>query len=99
MINHTYMVLTRDYILYNNTVECDELAGHALCENIEWFEYTHIMWDGSMMQKAVVDKYCTQTDMLPTVMNLLGIDLVFHPRMELFYASYGVVVCGSVISG
>ena len=74
MADHTLIVLTGDHVPYNNKAECDEIAGHVLDENTEWYESTLIMWTGSMKEKVVVDKYCTQTDILPTVMNLLGVD-------------------------
>ncbi|MBO4478070.1 MAG: sulfatase-like hydrolase/transferase [Lachnospiraceae bacterium] len=74
LADHTLIVLTGDHVPYNNKAECDEIAGHVLDENIEWFSNTLIMWTGSMKEKVVIDKYCTQTDILPTVMNLLGVD-------------------------
>ena len=74
LADHTLIVLTGDHVPYNNKEDIDEIAGHVLDENTEWFESTLIMWTGSMKEKVVVDKYCSQTDILPTVMNLLGID-------------------------
>jgi len=73
LADHTLIVLTADHVPYNDKELCDELAGHVLDSNIEWFESTLIMWSGSMKEPVIVDKYCTQTDILPTIMNLLGV--------------------------
>ena len=59
---------------YDNKEVCDELAGHTLDGNFEWFKNTLIIWSGSMMEPVVVDKVCSSLDILPTVSNLMGLD-------------------------
>lgn len=106
MADHTLIVLTGDHIPYNNKAEMDELAGHVLEENIEWFENTLIMWTGSMKEKVVVDKYCTQTDILPTILNLLGVEYdsrmlvgrdIFSPTSQLVIFKNGSFITDQCI--
>lgn len=106
MADHTLIVLTGDHIPYNNKAEMDELAGHPLEENIEWFENTLIMWTGSMKEKVVVDKYCTQTDILPTILNLLGVEYdsrmlvgrdIFSPTSQLVIFKNGSFITDQCI--
>ena len=72
--DHTVIVLSADHIPYNDKPVCDELAGHELESAIEWYENDLIIWSGSMEEPVVVDKYCYDVDILPTVSNLLGLE-------------------------
>lgn len=72
--DHTVIVLSADHVPYDNKEVCDELAGHTLDGNFEWFKNTLIIWSGSMKEPVVVDKVCSSLDILPTVSNLMGLD-------------------------
>lgn len=72
--DHTVIVLSADHIPYDDKPVCDELAGHELDSGIEWYENDLIIWSGSMEEPVVVDKYCYDVDILPTVSNLLGLE-------------------------
>ena len=72
--DHTVIVLAPDHVPYDNKDVCDELAGHELEDNFEWFENTLIMWSASMKEPVEVDKVCSSIDILPTISNLLGLD-------------------------
>ena len=72
--DHTVIVLGADHIPYNDKPVCDELAGHELESGIEWYENDLIIWSGSMEEPVVVDKYCYDVDILPTISNLLGLE-------------------------
>lgn len=71
--DHTVIVLGADHIPYDDKPVCDELAGHELEQAIEWYENDLIIWSGSMEEPVVVDKYCYDVDILPTISNLLGL--------------------------
>ncbi len=72
--DHTVIVLGADHIPYDDKPVCDELAGHELESGIEWYENDLIIWSGSMDESIVVDKYCYDVDILPTISNLLGLE-------------------------
>lgn len=72
--DHTVIVLGADHIPYDDKPVCDELAGHELDSGIEWYENDLIIWSGSMTEPVVVDKYCYDVDILPTISNLLGLE-------------------------
>ncbi|MDO4313160.1 MAG: sulfatase-like hydrolase/transferase [Eubacteriales bacterium] len=72
--DHTVIVLSADHIPYDDKPVCDELAGHELDAGIEWYENDLIIWAGSMEEPVVVDKYCYDVDILPTISNLLGLE-------------------------
>ncbi|MBQ7707682.1 MAG: sulfatase-like hydrolase/transferase [Lachnospiraceae bacterium] len=75
----TLIVLTADHVPYDNKDVCDELAGHTLDSTFEWFENTLIIWSPSMEQPVYVEKCCSSLDVLPTVLNLMG--LPYDSRM------------------
>lgn len=70
----TVIVLSADHIPYNDKPISDELAGHELDSEIEWYQNDLIIWSGSMEEPVVVDKYCYDVDILPTISNLLGLE-------------------------
>lgn len=74
LADHTVIVLAADHVPYDNKEVCDELAGHTLDGNFEWFKNSLIIWSGSMKEPIEVNKVCSSLDILPTVSNLLGLD-------------------------
>ncbi len=77
--DNTLIVLTADHVPYDNKDVCDELAGHKLDSTFEWFENTLIIWSPSMEKPVYVEKCCSSLDILPTVLNLMG--LPYDSRM------------------
>lgn len=71
--DRTVIVLGADHIPYDDKPVCDELAGHELEPAIEWYQNDLLIWSGSMEEPVVVDKYCYDVDILPTISNLLGL--------------------------
>ena len=74
ILDKTVIVLTADHIPYNDMDICDDIAGHELEKEFEQYENALIIWSGAMKEPVVVDKYCSSIDILPTVLNLFGIE-------------------------
>ena len=60
----------------------------------EVYRNTLMMWTGSMKEKVVIDKVCTQVDILPTLLNLLGIeyDSRMLPGSDMLSSASGLVI-------
>ena len=71
----TVIVLSGDHYPYGLTYEeqC-EIAGHELEKNFELYKSTLIIWSGSMEEPIEIDKPCSALDILPTLLNLMGIE-------------------------
>ena len=92
----TVIAMAPDHIPYSDLDVLEELAGHSFnadsLENLDEktvdtdvYRNTWILWSGSMEEPIVVDKPCSQVDILPTLSNLLGLKydsrvLVRHRR-------------------
>lgn len=74
LADKTLFVLSADHIPYSNKEMCDELEGHTMDETMEWPRNRLIIWSASMKEPVKVTKYCESIDILPTVLNLLGIE-------------------------
>ena len=81
----TVIALAPDHIPYSDIDVLEELAGRSFNssslenldeENVDLDVYknTWILWSGSMEEPVVVDKPCSQVDILPTLSNLLGLE-------------------------
>ncbi len=85
-LEKTLIVAVADHIPYTAVESVGELMGKDLgtsedaiyCNerylDTEVYRNTLIMWTGSMQERVEVDKVCTQVDILPTLLNLLGVD-------------------------
>ena len=85
-LEKTLIVAVADHMPYSGVEILGELTGNNFgtsdmarnCNerylDTEVYRNTLIMWAGSMEERVVVDKICTQVDILPTVLNLLGIE-------------------------
>ncbi|MBR0085454.1 MAG: LTA synthase family protein, partial [Lachnospiraceae bacterium] len=91
-----------DHIPYNYKDVCDELAGYKLDNEFGWYENALVIWSGSMKEPVQVDKYCSSIDILPTMLNLCGIEydsrlitgkdiLSDSPQLVLFNGSYSFI--------
>ena len=81
----TLIVMSADHIPYSDVPVLEELAGKKLGgagldflkeSDVDFDVYRNslIMWSGSIKEPIIVDKICTQVDILPTVSNLLGLE-------------------------
>ena len=75
LTDDTVIVLSGDHYPYGLTYEeqC-EIAGHELEENFELYKSTLILWSGSMEEPIDIDEPCSALDILPTILNLMGIE-------------------------
>lgn len=72
--DRTLLVLAGDHVPYNDKIVLDELAGHELESTFEWYKSSLIIWSGAMKEPVIVDKFCSNLDILPTVSNLMGLE-------------------------
>ncbi len=71
--DRTLIVITTDHVPYNDKTIVDELAGRTLDDTFEWYKNSLILWSASMEEPIKVDKCCSSLDVLPTVLNLMGV--------------------------
>lgn len=70
--DRTAIVLAGDHHPYGLTDgEYDELIGHET-DYFEKYKDTLIFWVGSLEEPIIVDEYCCNIDILPTILNLWG---------------------------
>lgn len=73
-LENTLIVLTGDhYPYYVYDEDRDSLAGHHVDTDFELYKSTCIMWAGGLDEPIEVDTPCCNVDILPTVLNLLGL--------------------------
>ena len=71
----TCIVLTNDHYPYGLTeAEYNELAGEELDTTFEKYRNSFICYVPGLRENIVVDEYCSTADILPTLLNLLGVD-------------------------
>ncbi len=52
----------------------DELAGENFENSLEAYRSRLVIWSASMEKPVRVDKVCSSIDILPTMLNLMGVD-------------------------
>ena len=73
--DRTCIVLTNDHYPYGLTeAEYDELAGQTLDTTFEKYRNSFICYVPGLSENIVVDEYCSTADILPTLLNLFGVD-------------------------
>ena len=71
----TCIVLTNDHYPYGLTEdEYNELAGQTLDTTFEKYRNRFICYVPGLSENIVVDEYCSTADILPTLLNLFGVD-------------------------
>lgn len=75
----TLIVICGDHIPYDNMEIPNELAGSYLDRTFECYRNSLIIYSASMEEPIKVDKVCSSLDILPTVLNLMG--LPYDSRM------------------
>lgn len=106
--DQTLIVMAPDHIPYSDLDVLEELAGKSFGrdslemlneESIDFEVYrnTLIMWSGSMQEPVEVEKVCCQVDILPTLLNLLGVE--YDSRLfggtDILSTSEGLVIFSS----
>lgn len=85
-LNNTMIVIAGDhYPYYLRDSAATELAGHKLEQNFEKYKSSCIMWCGGI-DPIVVDTPCCNVDVIPTVLNLFGMeyDSRLLPGVDIF---------------
>ena len=73
--DRTCIVLTNDHYPYGLTeAEYNELAGQTLDTTFEKYRNSFICYLPGLSENIVVDEYCSTADILPTLLNLFGVD-------------------------
>ena len=71
----TCIVLTNDHYPYGLTEdEYNELAGREMDLTFEKYRNSFICYVPGLSENIVVDEYCSTADILPTLLNLFGVD-------------------------
>ena len=71
----TCIVLTNDHYPYGLTEEeYNELAGQTLDTKFEKYRNSFICYVPGLPENIVVDDYCSTADILPTLLNLFGVE-------------------------
>jgi hypothetical protein len=74
-LDKTLIVLTNDHYPYGlKAKEYNDLAGEKIDTHFEKYHNCFICYTASMEEPVVVDDYCCTADILPTVLNLLGVE-------------------------
>ncbi|MBO4265273.1 MAG: sulfatase-like hydrolase/transferase [Clostridia bacterium] len=72
---NTVICLAGDHYPYGmSKATWNEFLGGEADENFDLPHSSLILWSGSMKEPVKVEKYCTSMDVLPTVLNLFGLD-------------------------
>ncbi len=105
-LDRTLIVAVADHIPYTGVEILGELTGNYYgtsdmarnCNerylDTEVYRNTLIMWTGSMKERVEINKVCTQVDILPTVLNLLGLeyDSRMLPGTDMLSSDPGLVI-------
>ena len=74
-LNNTLIVMTGDHFPYAmSEEELNDLAGHTIEKEFERFENHCIIWSGAFTENVVVSKACCSLDLMPTILNLMGVE-------------------------
>jgi hypothetical protein len=73
-LDKTLFVISGDHYPYGlEKSQMEELLGSEFDEDFEMFRTTLIIWN-SQMEPTHVEKYCSSLDVMPTILNLLGVE-------------------------
>lgn len=74
-LDKTLIVLTNDHYPYGlKANQYSELAGEEIDTTFEKYRNSFICWTSALEEPVIVDDYCCTADILPTVLNLLGVE-------------------------
>jgi phosphoglycerol transferase MdoB-like AlkP superfamily enzyme len=73
-LENTVICLYPDHYPYGLSEKAiDELAGPGVRETLDLYRNTMILWSGDQKEPIVIDKPCSNLDILPTLSNLFGL--------------------------
>ena len=73
-LKNTLIVITGDHYPYYITANTRKsLAGHPVDDKFEMYKSTCILYNAGLKEPIYTDTYCSNVDILPTVLNLLNI--------------------------
>ncbi len=75
-LDNTLICISDDHYPYSldEFKGLDELAGHEVDQTFERYENAWLLWSGSMKEPVKVNTYCSSLDILPTLLNMLGLE-------------------------
>ena len=74
-LENTVICLSGDHYPYGmDPATWDELCGGEMDTDFEIFHSTLILWSGCMEEPVYIDKPCCSMDVLPTLLNLFGLE-------------------------
>jgi arylsulfatase A-like enzyme len=95
-LEKTLIVMSADHYPYAMTTEeYEELAGKSLAYGKDVFRNSLIMWNVAFEENPIViDKPCCSVDLLPTILNLLGMeyDSRMYAGKDIFSDHEGLVI-------
>ncbi|MCR5460428.1 MAG: LTA synthase family protein [Acetatifactor sp.] len=95
-LEKTLIVMSADHYPYAMTTEeYEELAGKSLAYGKDVFRNSLIMWNVAFEENPIViDKPCCSVDLLPTILNLLGMeyDSRMYAGKDIFSDHEGMVI-------
>lgn len=94
-LENTVICLSADHYPYAMTPEqYEELAGRELTTDLEVYRNNLILWNSQMEEPIVVDKVCGSMDLVPTLLNLFGIeyDSRMYAGKDIFDPQEGLVI-------
>jgi len=94
-LDTTVICLSADHYPYAMTPEqYEELAGKDLKVDLEVYRNNLILWNSQIEEPIVVDKVCGAMDLLPTLLNLFGMeyDSRMYAGRDIFGPQEGMVI-------
>ena len=74
-LDNTLIVMTGDHYPYAMSEdELTDLAGHKLEKEFERFENYCVIWSKAFEENITVEKPCCSLDLMPTILNLMGVE-------------------------
>ena len=73
LYENTVIILCGDHVPYNDMDCLSDLAGHSLNSDFKEYKSSLIIFSGGMKEPVTVSKPCSSLDILPTVLNLMGL--------------------------
>ena len=94
-LENTVICLYGDHYPYGlSSPALEELGGAGIEQSLELYRSSLILWSGDMKEKVVVEKPCSNLDILPTLLNLFGLEYDSRLLMgsDIFSTAPGLVI-------
>lgn len=74
-LDDTVIAISGDHYPYGLTLkEVNELSDYTKDENFEMHHMSFLLWNSTMKEPIKIEKYASSLDVLPTILNLFGIE-------------------------